>query len=142
MRLLNHSKVSIANVDFAVLILRITAGALMLYGHGYPKLMMLMGGGEIQFTNFLGLGVMATLILTVIAEVVCAVFLIFGLFTRLSTIPLIIAMVYAAFVFHAGDDFVQAQEKPILFIVAYLSILLIGPGRYSLDRMIGSKRKR
>lgn len=142
MKILNHSKVSIASVDYAALILRVVAGFLMFYGHGLPKLKMLFGGGEIQFVDFLGLGVMFTLILTIIAEVVCALFLVIGLFTRLSAIPLIIAMIYAAFVFHAQDDFVQAQEKPILFLVTYIAILLIGPGRYSLDNIVSFKRKR
>src|SRR5690625_4082617 len=74
MKILNHSKVSIASVDYAALILRLVAGFLMFYGHGFPKLKMLFGGGEIQFVDFLGLGVMFTLILTIIAEVVCALF--------------------------------------------------------------------
>lgn len=142
MRILNHSKVSITNVDYAVLILRVVGGFLMFYGHGFPKLKMLLGGDEIQFVDFLGLGVTLTLTLTVLAELVCALFLVIGLFTRLSVIPLIITMVYAAFVYHAQDDFVQAQEKPILFLGIYIAILLIGPGRYSLDNIVSFKRKR
>src|SRR5690625_5040583 len=111
MEILNHSKVSIASVDYAALILRLVAGFLMFYGHGFPKLKMLFGGGEIQFVDFLGLGVMFTLILTIIAEVVCALFLVIGLFTRLSAIPLIITYIFSDFVFLYIDYFNYSYDN-------------------------------
>jgi putative oxidoreductase len=55
-----------------------------------------------------------------------------GLFTRLSVIPLIITMLVAAFVAHAGDPF-SSKEPALLYLIPYLALLFSGPGKFSLD---------
>ncbi len=68
----------------------------------------------------------------VFAEVFCPVLLVFGLFTRYATIPLLITMGVAVFVVHGGDSF-SKQELGLVYFVAFLTLLLAGPGKYSLD---------
>jgi len=120
-----------ANTDLGLLILRLAFGGLML-GHGWGKMMKLFAGGEIEFFNFMGIGMTASLALAVFAEVVCALLIIFGYFTKWATIPLIITMLVAAFIVHGEDPF-QKQEFALLYALAYLSLLFTGPGEYSLD---------
>ncbi len=91
---------------------------------------------EEKFMNFLGIGKTASLALVVFAEFFCSFFLILGLFTRLATIPLIIAMSVALFQAHKLDVF-DTGEKAALYLAAYLVILLIGPGKISADNAIG-----
>lgn len=113
------------------LILRLGMGMLMLT-HGYPKMIKLFSGGEITFTDPFGIGVIISLTLAVFAEVICSVLIIVGYQTRLACIPLIITMLVAIFIIHSDDPF-KRKELAILYTVAFTVIMLVGPGRYSLD---------
>jgi putative oxidoreductase len=70
------------------------------------------------------------------AEFFCAAFIILGLFTRLAAVPLVIAMSVALIYAHKGQFFGDG-EKAAIYLVAFLAILFIGPGKASLDRFIG-----
>ena len=127
------------NFDWATLLLRLGLGAFMIYGHGWGKFMRFFGEEAISFRDPFGLGPEITLGLVVFAEVVCALLLILGLFTRWATIPLIIAMSFAAFIAHAGDPFSQ-QEKALMYLIGFIAILLLGAGRFSLDAWLARRR--
>jgi len=127
-------------VNAALLILRIGIACFMLT-HGWPKLMKLLAGGEIQFLDPFGMGATASFVLAIFAEVLCSFLLLFGLATRWATIPLIITMLVAILVAHAADGF-QKQELPGHYVLVYLFLLLVGPGKYSLDYFIGRKLSR
>jgi putative oxidoreductase len=119
-----------------LLILRIGASILMLT-HGFPKLMKVIEG-NMQFGDPLGLGATTSLILATFAEAFCSIFIMLGLATRLATIPLIITMATAAFIVHANDPF-SRQEMPLLYLLIYITLLVTGAGKYSVDHAI-SKR--
>lgn len=118
--------------DVVLLLLRLMFGLSMAYAHGWPKLQKLMAGGEIKFMDFEGLGPEISLSLAVFAELVCALLLAIGLFTRLASVPLIITMGVAVFVAHWGDPY-SDMERGLLFLVPYICLLLAGPGWYSVD---------
>ncbi len=128
-----------SNVDFSSLLLRIVGGGFMLYGHGLGKFQKFFSDDAIQFIDPFGIGATASLGLVVFAEFICAGLVIFGLMTRYALIPLIFTMVYAAFVAHSADPFGD-KELALIYLSIYLSILLLGPGKYSLDRMISKRR--
>ena len=75
-------------------------------------------------------------ILLIFAEFFCAFLLIIGLFTRLACVPLIIAMLVVTIKFY-HNDFVNEGETASLYLGCYIAILLLGPGRISIDSMIG-----
>ena len=120
--------------DWAILLLRLVSGGLMLI-HGIPKLNMLLSGGEIQFANPLGLGMATSLILAVFAEVFCSILILLGVFTRLATIPLIITMLVAALITHGADPFGK-KELALMYLTIYVAILLLGSGKFSLSKLI------
>lgn len=63
-----------------------------------------------------------------------------GLFTRFALIPLIITMVVAGFVIHANDplfDRGPSKELALMYLFPYIILFLTGPGRFSLDHVIG-----
>jgi len=126
------------NHDITLLLLRITFGGLMIINHGFPKLQRLFGGEPIEFMNFMGLGPEVSLGLAVFAEFLCAILIVIGLGTRFAAVPLIITMFVAAFVAH-GDDPFSRQEKPLLFMVPYIALLISGGGKYALDALIGKR---
>ena len=119
--------------NLAMLLLRLGSGVLMM-SHGYDKLAHFTKFRS-QFMNFMGIGVTASLSLSVFAEFFCAIFLVIGLFTRLATIPLIINMGVALFMAHHGEVFGDG-EKAALYLVCYTTLLLCGPGKASVDGMI------
>lgn len=117
--------------DLIILILRLSIAALMLT-HGLPKLSKLLSGGEIQFADPIGLGSTLSLVLVVFSEVLCSAFIAIGYKTKLATLPLIFTMLVAAFIIHINDG-IYKQEKAILYILVYLSFLITGSGRFSID---------
>ncbi len=120
---------------FWLLVYRIAVSAFMLT-HGLPKLFRFFGTDEIRFADPLGIGVVPSLLLAVFAEVVCSVLIIIGFGTRLAVIPLIITMAVAVFIHHAADPFAR-MELGLMFLLAYVSLLITGPGKYSVDGMVG-----
>lgn len=122
-----------AKVDFSLLLIRIIAGGFMLT-HGYPKMIKLLDG-NFQFADPLGFGVELSLILAVFAEIVCAFFILLGILPRLSSIPLIVTMLVAAFIAHAGDPF-KSKETSLMYLLLYVVILLLGAGKYSIQSLL------
>src|SRR5687767_1672766 len=74
-------------IDLCLLLLRVFVSCFM-FTHGLPKFVKLMEGGEIEFGDPIGLGPVTSLVLTVFAEVICSTFVLIGLATRISVIPL------------------------------------------------------
>lgn len=109
-----------------------------MFTHGFPKFYKLMAGGEVQFRDVLGMGPAVSLSLAVFAEVICSTFVLVGLGTRLATIPLIITMLTAAFVAHADDPFGK-KELPLLYLFIYITVLILGSGKYSIDFLLSVK---
>ena len=134
MKKLLSTKYSSGAFSTAMLILRLGAGILMLM-HGYDKLIHF-GDKQHTFINFLGIGSTMSLALVVFAEFFCSLFLILGLFTRLATIPLIIVTCVIIFKINKGDVFGDGEEAA-LYLTGYIVLLLVGPGRVSVDSMIG-----
>jgi putative oxidoreductase len=124
-------------VSTGLLATRLGTGLLMAFGHGWGKLVAY-GERAAQFADPLGVGSPLSLALVVFAEFFCALALAVGLLTRAVVIPLIVTMLVAAFVIHGDDPFSQ-QEKALLFLVPLVTILITGPGRYSLDRIIARR---
>jgi putative oxidoreductase len=88
-----------------------------------------------QFTDPFGVGSEISIGLSIFAELVCSILVLLGLFARLACIPLIINMAVAVVVAHKFDVFGEG-EKAALFGIVFITLLLTGPGKFSLDRMI------
>ena len=112
-------------------ILRI-APSLMMLTHGYPKFKKILAG-NFEFGNPLGIGEAPSLFLAVIAEFICPILIILGFKTKIATIPTIITMMVAAFIVHGSDPF-GSKEKALLFLSIFVCVLLLGPGKFSLDK--------
>ncbi len=127
------------SINLLLLLLRIVVGVFML-SHGIGKLQSLYGSEPIQFLDPLGVGVVTSLFLAVFSEVVCSILLILGLGTRFAAIPLLFTMMIASFVIHINDGFGK-QELPLLYAAIYITIIVLGAGRYSLDYLFLKRRK-
>lgn len=132
-RLLSTRLNSFLTPDYAILILRIGAAALMLT-HGYPKLMQLLDGNLTMLGDPVGLGPELSMILVVLAEFLCAALVLVGFGTRIALIPLIINMTIITFIVH-GDDPFGRKELPLFFLTSWVTLFLTGPGKISLDHL-------
>jgi putative oxidoreductase len=120
--------------NISLFILRVCAGLLMLISHGYVKLTTFNTLSP-KFVNLFGMGSTISLGLSTFAEFFCSLFVVLGLFTRLACIPLLINMAVAITVVHKSDV-LQTAEKASLFFLIFLTILILGPGKISVDGMI------
>lgn len=120
-----------------LLLLRVGIGCLMLV-HGIAKIQ---GFSEMSagFPDPIGLGSKLSLIMAIGAEVGCSILLIVGFGSRLATIPLAFTMLVALFIVHRQDPW-QVKELAATFLLAYVSLLLTGPGLFSLDHVWRTKR--
>ena len=129
--------------DIGLLILRLGIG-IMFMGHGLPKLIAgpekweLLGGTM----NALGIGFapMVWGFMAAFSEFAGGMLLALGFFTRPACFFLLATMIVATSMhISKGDPFLKyshAMEAGFLF----LSLLFIGPGKYSLDDRISSIR--
>lgn len=132
---LNSSTLSeFVDVKTTAMIFRILVALFMLYGHGWGKLMDMFGGDFSLVGDPIGIGVVLSSILVVFAEAICSMLIIVGFWTRLAALILTINMSVAVFFVHlpAGDWFVD-MERPLLFLVCFIVIFLLGPGDHSID---------
>ena len=120
--------------NLATLLLRLGCGGLIIH-HGYDKLVNF-AVYKSKFMSFLGMGQATTLGLVVFAELICGALLLIGLFARLATIPLIITMCVALFMAHKGQIFGDG-EMAALYLSGFLALLIVGPGKISVDGMAG-----
>ncbi|HYK55588.1 MAG TPA: DoxX family protein, partial [Flavisolibacter sp.] len=135
MKRLFSTSTSDNSFSFAVLVLRLGAGSLMMINHGLDKLMHFAQKAP-RFADPFHIGSTTSLSMVVFAEFFCAAFIILGLFTRLAAVPLIIAMSVALFFAHKGEFFGKGETAG-LFLTCFIVLLFTGPGKVSLDRFIG-----
>lgn len=124
-------------LDITLLIARLSLGGFMLYGHGWGK-MMSYGEKASTFPDPLGVGNSLSMALAIFSEVFCSIAIMLGLATRIAVLQLIFTMTIAAFVVHSGDPF-AIKEKALLYLFAYIPILMLGPGKISIDGVLVKK---
>lgn len=118
--------------DIALLILRVVFSGSMIYGHGLGKLNKLIEG-NLSFSNPIGIGEAPTLFIAVFSEVIAPIFIIVGYKTKFFSFFPAATMFVAAFIVHLGDPFGKI-EKALLFLVGFIVIMMMGPGKYSIDK--------
>jgi putative oxidoreductase len=119
--------------NLALFILRVGAGALMIH-HGYDKLITFSEKAP-NFMHFLGMSSSFSLALVVFAEFFCSIFVMLGLFTGFACIFLMISTFVAVSDAHNYDIWGKGEHASLFFII-YFTILIIGPGKISVDGMM------
>jgi putative oxidoreductase len=125
--------------EWGYLLLRVAAG-LMLIPHVWPKLMA--GPSAVAANVMTRRGLEPALLnayLVICAEVLGAICITIGLFTRVVALILIIEFLVIVKVHSAAGWGASAggAEFPFLWLLVYVYILLRGGGPYSVDRKLG-----
>ena len=123
--------------SLGLLILRVAAGVLMMT-HGWSKIQNFEGMVQSGFDP-VGMGATLSVVMLIGAEFIAALFIVLGLLTRLSAVPLIVAMSVAAFVAHASDP-LQVKELSLIYLTIFASLMITGAGKYSLDSLLFRKK--
>jgi putative oxidoreductase len=128
-------------VNFALLVLRLWIGLMMHVHHGADKLKNFNDLAP-NFPDPLNIGHSASLALAVFAEFFASLLVIFGLVTRWSALVLAIDMTVAFVCVHkAALSGAHSGELAFMYLMGYVTLLLAGPGRFSVDKMIFGKNK-
>jgi len=135
MKRLFSTRCSDSAFSFAMLVLRLGGGILLMVNHGLDKLIHFSSRAH-HFADPFHIGPVPSYAMVVFAEFFCSVFVILGLFTRLACIPIVIAMAVALIHAHHGSGF-GPGELAALYLSCFITILFAGPGKVSLDRFIG-----
>jgi putative oxidoreductase len=127
--------------DLGKLVLRLTIGVLILF-HGVAKL--LNGIGPIE-SMIVARGMPAFFAWAVyVGEVIAPLLLILGFYTRLGALLIVLNMLVAIVLAHAGHVFQLSGtggwrlELQGLFLFGSLAVALLGAGRYSMGGKGGS----
>jgi putative oxidoreductase len=121
--------------NLATLLLRLVFAGLVCVNHGLSKLTHFSSMAS-SFPDPVHVGHKLSLILVIFAEVFCALLLVLGLFSRFAALVLVISMAVAAFIVHQGQS-LTIHEPAFTYLAVFFSLLLVGPGRISVDAMMG-----
>jgi len=126
------------SLDWAALLMRFVFCGLMVLNHGLMKIALFAESPD-SFSDPVGLGARLSYYLVVFAEAICAGLVLFGLFTRLALLPLLMTMLIAVF-YVQWDNPLTEKELPLLYLVVYIAIWLLGPGKFSVDWVLSKRR--
>lgn len=126
--------------DFGLLLLRAAVGLYLALGHGWGKI----AGGPEQWAGLggtmeiFGLGFAPTLwgFMAAFAEFFAALLVVIGLFTRPAALLVVVNMGVAATA-HMTGAIDGSPEMALLYGIVFLSLVFIGPGKYSFDKQAG-----
>ncbi len=126
-------------LDVGLLLLRLGFGGVLALHHGLAKLQA-WSAMAATFPDPMHVGSKFSLALAIFGELICGSLIAVGLATRLAAIPALITMLVAFGAIHAADPW-KVKELAFVYAVAFVTIALTGPGRLSLDALVGAKRK-
>ena len=125
--------------DLSMLLFRIAISVQLMIAHGLKKIGVGVEEAE-RVPNPLHLPEQFNQFFAIASNLVFPVLVIIGLFTRLSVLPILAVTLMGYFVVHWNDPLLE-KDMPFMYSVAYLFLLVIGPGRYSADHVINKKVK-
>ena len=127
--------------EWAILILRVIPSFYMFYYHGLKKI------SSTASWEWLGKAAMSVIgiefgyiyfgFLAALSEGVLVWLVFLGIFTRLSSLFIILTMFFASS-YHLADG--ESAESALIYLTIYLVIFILGPGRYSLDEKLFSTK--
>ena len=121
--------------NLGTFVLRVVFGLLLLIIHGLDKITHF-SKYEYSFYNFLNIGHRWSLVLCIFAEVVCAALVVLGLFARFAALVLCINFAVVLLLVIKGQS-LETQQAAIMYLAAFFTLLMTGPGKYSVDGAMG-----
>lgn len=118
-------------INAGLFFLRLTGCLLLLHVHGLPKVFNF--SEELtRIEDPFGLGPWMSLLPAIFAEVVCPIFILIGLFTRLACLPIIGVLLVAMVFVHPEWSVAEGQFGWLLLII-FTTLAITGPGSWSVS---------
>ncbi|MCH2207883.1 MAG: DoxX family protein [Lentisphaerales bacterium] len=129
--------------DVGLLAGRLGFGLFIAFGHGVGKLQNY-SAYSAKFPDPLGIGSEISMALAIFAELVCGLLITFGVFTRVALTQLLVTMAVAAFIVHSQHPLFAAPGQPskefaLVYLWGFLTLILTGPGKFSIDHLLVKK---
>ncbi len=121
-------------LGLGLLFLRFFGAFALLRTHGWPKLMDL-EGTMAHIPDPMGLGQTFSAYYAIFANVCCAILVMLGLFTRWAALAIISITLSGLFIVHAADP-AKVQDTPLIYSIVFITLILLGSGKYSLDAQL------
>jgi putative oxidoreductase len=118
-------------LDTGLLLFRLLAGFALLRVHGWEKVAYY----EAELRSIpdpFGLGGEVNLSIAIFSDVFCALLVMLGLFTRLASLSILGTTLVGLLFVHFNDAW-HDKDVPLVYSIMFGIILLLGPGKYSLD---------
>jgi len=109
----------------------------IIFVHGFKKLG-ICGADAEKVPNPLHLPEVFNYAFAVSANIFFPFLVFIGLCTRLATLPTLAVTLTGYFVLHWSDA-ALVRDTPFIYSIIFLFILLMGPGKYSVDNYISNK---
>ncbi|MGO3908402.1 DoxX family protein [Huaxiibacter chinensis] len=117
-------------INAGLFFLRLTGCLLLLHVHGLPKVFHF--SEELtRIEDPFGLGPWMSLLPAIFAEVICPIFILAGIFTRLACLP-IIGVLLVAMVFVHPDWSIAEGQFGWLLLIIFTTLALTGPGEWRI----------
>jgi len=117
-------------INAGLFFLRLTGCLLLLHVHGLPKVFHF--SEELtRIEDPFGLGPWMSLLPAIFAEVICPIFILAGIFTRLTCLP-IIGVLLVAMVFVHPDWSIAEGQFGWLLLIIFTTLALTGPGEWRI----------
>ncbi len=127
-------------LDTGLLLFRLLAGFALLRVHGWEKIVNYQE--ELRsIPDPFGLGGEVNLAIAIFSDVCCAGLVMVGLFTRLASLSILGTTLVGLLFVHLDDPW-HGRDVPMVYSIMFLVILLLGPGKYSLDGTLSKTLRR
>ena len=129
-----------SKLGLGLLFLRVFGAIALLRTHGLPKLMDIQGTMA-HIPDPMGLGQTFSAYYAIFANVICAFLIMLGLFTRWASAVVISITLSGLFIVHIADP-AKVQDTPLIYSIVFITLIILGSGKYSLDAFISKKTKK
>ena len=83
----------------------------------------------------IGIGSELSAYIAIFSNIICPAFIIMGLFTRPFILPIVSTTLIGFFIVHGQDPW-PIRDVPFMYSLSFLVLLVLGPGKYSVDQLI------
>lgn len=128
---------SCAAFNWAMLFFRALVSVEMMVAHGFKKIGIGVAEAE-HIPNPLHLPEVVNSAFAISANLFFPFLVLIGFCTRLATLPTLAVTLTGYFILHWSDSLLE-KDAPYIYSVVFLLILVLGPGKYSVDNVIYKK---
>lgn len=129
------------SIDAGLLVLRVWAGLLLFAQHGLVKITHF-SQMSTHFPNPIHIGPLPSLLFAILSDAICSLLVALGAATRYAALIVVINLATAFTLVHRFKLSGPGNgELPLLFCGAFLTLVITGAGRYSVDAGFARTRK-